>query len=178
MAELSTLARPYAKAAFEYAREHNVLAPWSEQLAIIAAVAADEGMASVLDNPSLTDEQQAQTLVDVVGDAMAAEMKNFVSILSSNKRLTLLPEVYSQYELYKANLEKSVDVEVVSAFDLSDATAATLAGVLGKKLEREVKVTTSTNKDLLGGVLIRAGDLVIDGSVRGRLNKLAEALTS
>ena len=178
MAELSTLARPYAKAAFGFAREHSVLAQWSEQLATAAAVAADQGMDSILDNPSLTNEQQAQTLVDVCGDAMGGEVQNFVSILSSNKRLTLLPEIYSQYELYKANLEKSVDVEVVSAFDLDDATAAKLANVLGKKLEREVKVSTSTDKDLLGGVLIRAGDLVIDGSVRGRLNKLAEALSS
>ena len=178
MAELSTLARPYAKAAFEYAREHNVLAQWSEQLATAAAVAADEGMGSVLDNPSLTDEQQAQTLVDVCGDTMGGEVKNFVSILSVNRRLTLLPEIHSQFELFKANLEKSVDVVVVSAFDLDDATAAKLADVLGKKLEREVKVSTTTDKDLLGGVLIRAGDLVIDGSVRGRLNKLAEAMNS
>ena len=178
MAELSTLARPYAKAAFEYAREHNALAQWSEQLLTTSAVAADEGMAGVLNNPSLTDEQQAQTMIDVCGDALGAEAKNFVSILASNKRLALLPEISSQFELFKANQEKSVDVEVVSAFDLTDAATAKLADVLGKKLEREVKVSTSTDKDLLGGVLIRAGDLVIDGSVRGRLNKLAEALNS
>ena len=178
MAELSTLARPYAKAAFEYAREKNALAQWSEQLATCAAVAADEGMGAVLDNPSLTDEQQANTMNEVCGDATGAEVKNFVRILSSNKRLGLLAEIHSQFELYKANQEKSVDVEVVSAFDLNDATTARLADVLGKKLEREVKVSTSTDKDLLGGVLIRTGDLVIDGSVRGRLNKLAEALNS
>ena len=85
---------------------------------------------------------------------------------------------HSQFELFKANQEKSVDVEVISAFDLADTTTDKLADVLGKKLEREVKVSTSTDKDLLGGVLIRAGDLVIDGSVRGRLNKLAEAMNS
>jgi len=178
MAELSTLARPYAKAAFEYARDHNALAAWSEQLITAAAVAADEGMEPVLNNPSLTNEQQAQTVIDVCGDSLGAEVKNFVSILASNKRLALLPEISSQFELYKANQEKSVDVEVISAFDLAEAATAKLAEVLGKKLEREVKVSTSTDRDLLGGVLIRAGDLVIDGSVRGRLNKLAEALNS
>ena len=178
MAELSTLARPYAKAAFEFARDKGALAEWSAQLATCAAVAADAAMDVVLDNPSLTDEQQAQTLNDVCGDATGAEVKNFVTILSSNKRLALLPEISAQFELLKANLEKSVDVEVVSAFDLDDATADKLAGVLGRKLEREVKVSTSTDADLLGGVLIRAGDLVIDGSVRGRLNKLAEAMNS
>jgi F-type H+-transporting ATPase subunit delta len=178
MAELSTLARPYAKAAFEYAREKNVLAQWSEQLTNAALVAADEGMEAVLNNPSLTDEQQARTMIDVCGDTLGAEVQNFVSILASNKRLPLLTEISSQFELFKANQEKSVDVEVISAFDMADATTAKLADVLGKKLEREVKVSTSTDKDLLGGVLIRAGDLVIDGSVRGRLNKLAEALNS
>ena len=178
MAELSTLARPYAKAAFEYAREHSALAVWSEQLTTAAAVAADEGMAAVLNNPSLTDEQQAQTMAEVCGDALGVETTNFISILAANKRLALLPEISSQFELFKANQEKSVDVEVVSAFDLGDATTEKLADVLGKKLEREVKVSTATDKELLGGVLIRAGDLVIDGSVRGRLNKLAEALNS
>ena len=178
MAELSTLARPYAKAAFEYAREHSALAGWSEQLTIAAAVAAEAGMGAVLNNPSLTDQQQAQTLNDVCGDKLGAEVKNFVSILASNKRLALLPEIHSQFELFKANQEKSVDVEVISAFDLAEATTEKLASVLGKKLERAVKVSTSTDKNLLGGVLIRAGDMVIDGSVRGRLNKLAEAMNS
>lgn len=178
MAELSTLARPYAKAAFEYAREHSALAQWSGELGTVAAVTEADGMDKVLDNPSITDEQQAKTLNDVCGDATGAELKNFVSILASNKRLTLLPEIHDQFELLKSNLEKSVDVEVVSAFDLDEATADKLATVLGKKLERDVRVSTSTDNDLLGGVLIRAGDLVIDGSVRGRLNKLAEAMNS
>jgi F-type H+-transporting ATPase subunit delta len=178
MAELSTLARPYAKAAFEYAREHDALALWSEQLGTVAAAVADEGLSSVLDNPSLTAAAQAQTVTDVCGDALGVEMKNFVSILAENKRLSLLPEIHSQFAQFKANLEKSVDVEVVSAFDLDDSTRDRLADVLGRKLEREVRVSTTTDSSLLGGVLIRAGDLVIDGSVRGRLNKLAEAMNS
>ncbi len=178
MAELSTLARPYARAAFEYAREHDALDAWSEQLATAAAVVAEPGMAALLDNPSLTDTQQAQALWDVCGDALGAAARNFVAILAANKRLALLPEIHSQFAEFKANQEKSVDVEVVSAFELDDATRDRLAEVLGRKLEREVKVSTSTDSDLLGGVLIRAGDLVIDGSVRGRLNKLAEAMNS
>ena len=178
MAELSTLARPYAKAAFEYARDNNALPVWSEQLATAAAVTQDSAMGAVLNDPALTAEQQARTLSDVCGDTLNAEARNFVAILASNKRLPLLPEIHSLFDQYKANQEKSVDVEVVSAFDLADATRDKLAAVLGKKLEREVKVRTSTDKNLLGGVLIRAGDLVIDGSVRGRLNKLAEAMNS
>jgi F-type H+-transporting ATPase subunit delta len=178
MAELRTLARPYAKAAFEYALDHGALGEWSAQLATCAAVAADDAVKSVLDNPSLTHEQQARTLNDVCGDATGTEVKSFVSILSSNKRVALLPEIHAQFELFKTDQERSVDVEVISAFDLGEATATKLADVLGKKLERDVNVSTATDQTLLGGVLIRAGDLVIDGSVRGRLNKLAEAMNS
>jgi F-type H+-transporting ATPase subunit delta len=178
MAELSTLARPYAKAAFEYARDNSALSQWLEQLATAAAVTLDSAMGAVLNDPALTAEQQAGALSEVCGEALSGEARNFIAILASNKRLALLPEIHSLFTQYKANQEKSVDVEVVSAFDLADATRDTLADVLGKKLEREVKVRTSTDKNLLGGVLIRAGDLVIDGSVRGRLNKLAEAMNS
>ena len=178
MAELSTLARPYAKAAFEYALDKNGLDQWSSQLATAAAVAADEGMNVVLSNPSLTAAQQAQTLSDVCGDAVSAEVRNFIGILASNKRLALLPEISALFAQYKANQEKTVDVEVVSAFDLADSARDRLAEVLGRKLERQVNVRTSTDSNLLGGVLIRAGDLVIDGSVRGKLDKLAEAMNS
>jgi len=178
MAELSTLARPYAKAAFEYAVDNNQLAPWYEQLATAAAVGADEGMAAVLKNPSLTAAQQAGKLGDVCGDALSAELRNFIAILAANKRLALLPEIYALFSEYKANREKTVDVEVISAFDLADSARNRLAEVLGNKLERQVEVRTSTDSNLLGGVLIRAGDLVIDGSVRGKLDKLAEAMNS
>ncbi|RLA57189.1 MAG: F0F1 ATP synthase subunit delta [Gammaproteobacteria bacterium] len=178
MAELSTLARPYAKAAFEYARDSSALSQWSDQLATAAAVAMDSAMGTVLNDPALTAEQQARALSDVCGDSLSGEARNFIAVLASNKRLALLPEIHSLFARYKANQEKSVDVEVLSAFDLADTIRDKLADVLGKKLERKVKVRTSTDKNLLGGVLIRAGDLVIDGSVRGRLNKLAEAMNS
>lgn len=178
MAELSTLARPYARAAFEYGRDSKQLTVWAEQLATAAAVAADQRLKVVLGDPALTAEQQAKTLSDVCGDALGTHVRNFIGVLAVNKRLSLLPEIYSLFAQYKANHEKTVDVEVVSAFDLADATRDKLAAVLGKKLERDVKVRTSTDRDLLGGVLIRAGDLVIDGSIRGRLNKLAAAMNS
>jgi F-type H+-transporting ATPase subunit delta len=178
MAELSTLARPYAKAAFEYAHDSNQLSQWAEQLVIAAAVVSDSGMKLALNDPSLTAEQQAKMLSDVCGDALSAPVRNFIAVLAGNKRLGLLPEIHLLYAQFKANQEKTVDVEVISAFDLADATRDRLADVLGKKLERQVKVRTSTDSNLLGGVLIRAGDLVIDGSVRGRLNKLAAAMNA
>jgi len=176
MAELSTLARPYARAAFEYAREHQTLDAWAEQLATAAAVSADEAMAAVLRSPSLTSEEQARALTEVCGEVLDEPMRNLIQVMASNGRLSLLPEISSQFALLKANHEKSVDVEVFSAFEMDDSTRDKLATALGKKLERDIRVTTATDESLLGGVLIRAGDLVIDGSVRGRLNKLAEAM--
>lgn len=178
MAELSTLARPYARAAFEFARERGELPTWSAQLATVAAVTRDAGMAQLLSNPALTAEQQAQSLKDVCGDAINSHGQNFVSILASHKRLSLLTEISALFQQYKANQEKTVDVQVYSAFEVAEQTEQALARVLKTKLEREVKVDTVVDKTLLGGVLIRAGDLVIDGSVRGKLNKLAEAMNS
>jgi F-type H+-transporting ATPase subunit delta len=178
MAELSTLARPYARAAFEVARESHELSAWSEQLAVVAAVSTDETMAALLGSPRFTAEQMANTVIEVCGDQLGSGVQNFIRVLAGNKRLKLLPEIYGLFEQYKANQEKSVDVTVASAFDLGEETRQKLADVLSKKLEREVRVDATVDQTLLGGVLIRAGDLVIDGSVRGRLNKLAAAMNS
>jgi F-type H+-transporting ATPase subunit delta len=178
MAELSTLARPYARAAFEYARDKGSLSEWWAQLQTAAAVSQDETIAVLLGSPSYTTEQIAATVVEVCGDALLKDGRNFIEVLASNKRLPLMPEIFSLFEQYKANQEKTVNVNVVSAFELSGETEQSLAEVLRKKLEREVKVDSTVDKSLIGGVLIRAGDLVIDGSVRGRLNKLADAMNS
>lgn len=178
MAELSTLARPYAKAAFEYAVSANDLAGWSTELETAAAVAQAENMVKVLTSPSLTSEQQGSYFVEVCGDALSASAQNFIKVLSENKRLALLPEISALYEVFKANREKSVDVELFTAFELDMATQEKLATALSGTLEREVNMRAIIDKDLLGGVLIRAADVVIDGSIRGRLNKLAEAMNS
>lgn len=178
MAELSTLARPYAKAAFEYALAAGELALWAEQLATAAAVAQQETMLKVLASPSMTSAQQAQSFVDVCGDAIGDKVQNFVKALAENKRLSLLPEIFALFEAHKAAQEKSVDVRISTAIDLAADTQQKLEQALKAKLEREVNVTTEVDKALLGGVLIKAGDLVIDGTVRGRLAKLAEAMNS
>ncbi|HCS27150.1 MAG TPA: F0F1 ATP synthase subunit delta [Spongiibacteraceae bacterium] len=178
MAELSTLARPYAKAAFEYALAAGDLAGWSDQLATAAAVAQQDVMEKVLASPSMTSSQQAQAFIDVCGDALNDKAQNFIKVLAENKRLALLAEISAIYEAHKAAQEKSVDVELSTAFELDADTQQKLAAALSGKLQREVNVTAVVNKELLGGVLVRAGDLVIDGSVRGRLAKLAEAMNS
>ncbi|MFK8018967.1 MAG: F0F1 ATP synthase subunit delta [Pseudomonadales bacterium] len=176
MAELATLARPYARAAFDQANSSNALQEWSEALQLLSAVSQHDKVEALYGSPSLTAEQQADAVITVCGEALSAKMQNLVKLLAENGRLSLLPEVSSQFEQFKANRERTVDVEISSAFDVDSATEQRLADALAKKLDRSVNVNSTVNKDLLGGVLIRAGDLVIDDSVRAKLGKLAEAM--
>ncbi|MGG2400086.1 F0F1 ATP synthase subunit delta [Pseudomonas sp. SH1-B] len=178
MAELTTLARPYAKAAFEHAQAHQQLANWSAMLGLAAAVSLDDTMQRVLKAPRLTSTEKATTFNEVCGEKFDAEAQNFIRVIAENDRLALLPDIFALFELYKAEQEKSIDVDVTSAFALSDEQQDKLAKVLSARLGREVRLHAAEDATLIGGVLIRAGDLVIDGSVRGKLAKLAEALKS
>jgi F-type H+-transporting ATPase subunit delta len=178
MAELNTVARPYTKAAFEYARDKGSLDQWSAMLSTAALVVQDSAMTQVLTNPALTSGQKAEVLISVCEQQMDDAGKNFVFLLAENRRLALLPEVSLQFEQLKAAQEKSVDVDLTTAFPLDDAQQQKLAQALSTKLGREVKLTSQVDKSILGGVVLRSDDLVIDGSVRARLAKLAEAMNS
>ncbi len=178
MAELATLARPYAKAAFEYALAANALTRWSEMLALATLVAQQDTVKKLLGSPSLTAESKGNSFVEVCGEELDSHSQNFMKNLAMNDRLALLPQIQQLFEGYKAQQEKSVDVEIISAFELSSDLQDKVAKALSAKLDRKVNVESSTDKSLLGGVIIRAGDTVIDGSVRGRLAKLAEAMNS
>ena len=176
MAELRTIARPYAKAAFQVAVEKQALDSWSLQLSSLAAVSADDAIAKLIATPSIAADRKASTLVSLLGDDADSAVKNFVAVLAENHRLDLLRTVHELFEELKADRERSVDVNIVSAFPLEGDAASKLGDALKVKLSREVNVETSVDKTLLGGVLIKAGDVVIDGSVRGRLAKLAETM--
>ncbi|MDO6680831.1 MULTISPECIES: F0F1 ATP synthase subunit delta [unclassified Oceanobacter] len=178
MAELTTLARPYAKAVFAEAKEKKTLDAWSEDLALLSLYASDAEMAKVLVHPSLTAAQQAQALIDVCGEKLNDAAKNLVNVLAENKRLTLLTEITALYEELKAQLQNAVDVVVTSAYALTEAQSNKLAQALKAKLQRDVRMTSEVDETLIGGAIIRAGDLVIDGSLTGKLSKLAEAMKS
>ena len=178
MAELSTLARPYAKAAFQYAADANDLQAWSDSLAIVAAVAQQQAVVKLLSSPSYTAAQQAEKTIEICGDAINDKSRGFIQVLAENRRLQLLPQISQQFEVLKANREKTVEVSVVSASEISTEQQNKLASALSAKLEREVSMQVSIDDNLLGGAIVRAGDTVIDGSIRGRLAKLAEALNS
>jgi len=178
MAELSTLARPYAKAAFEYAMEAGDLQGWSDSLGTVSSVAKQSSVDQLLSSPSSTASEQAAALTGICGESMSSAGKNFICILSENRRLKLLPQIAHQFEIMKANQEKAIEVDVASAQPLDEEQQEKLTEALSKKLERKVNMQVSLDKSLLGGAVIRAGDTVIDGSIRGRLTKLAESFNS
>lgn len=178
MAEFSTLARPYAKAAFEYAVAHGDLESWSEALAWLAQLVEDAQLSALLRSPAVSRPQRADLLIELSGDRLPAPMRNFVQVLASNDRLLLLPVILEQFQALKADHERLVDVEVSSAAPLDQAQQQRLVEALVKRLGREVRIQVSIDPALIGGAIIRAGDTVIDGSLRGRLNKLAGALLS
>ncbi|KAA0694039.1 F0F1 ATP synthase subunit delta [Halopseudomonas laoshanensis] len=178
MATINTLARPYAKAAFEHASAAGGLDAWSGMLTLAAAAVQDDAFAARMRNPGLTEERKADDLLMVCEGHVDEAFGNFIRTLSEHDRLPLIPVIAELYEQHKAEHDRSVAVEVESAFELSDDQQKTLATALSKRLDRTVTPHVTINPALIGGVLIRAGDLVIDGSVRGKLDKLAEALKS
>ena len=178
MAELTTLARPYAKAAFEYAETAEQLDAWSQALRTLAAVIVDPKVSVRLSDPLATAEQHAQTLMELMGSELDPKVQNYIRNLATNKRLPLLAEISGLFDLMKANSEQILDVKISSAFELSDAQKSSLSDALSRNLQRKVTLECNTDAGLIGGVTIHAGDTLIDGSVKGRLAKLNEAIAS
>ena len=177
MIEPTTLARPYARAAFEHARAAGDLAAWQAALSELAAITAEPKGAAAMRDPNQTAAQRAATLSGLAGNAVPLAVANLLAIMADNGRLSLLPEVAMLFDQLKQAVESTVAVHVTSAYPLSDAETQQLADTMQEKLARSITLTSETDPSLLGGALIRADDLVIDGSVRGRLNKLAGTLT-
>jgi F-type H+-transporting ATPase subunit delta len=178
MAERATIARPYAKAAFEYARDTNAIERWSHGLAMAAAVVADPRVAALTKNPQMTLADLVSLVTELEGPKPDPPLRNFVHVLAENHRLPLLPEIAAHFEQLRSAVENTVDVEVVSAVPLDAAQADKLKQALSTRLKRQVRMRASVDSALLGGAVVRAGDLVIDGSLKGRLERLATELGS
>ena len=177
MAERLTLARPYADAVFKLAKEQKRLGEWFELLSLLATVLSDERIVRVVLNPEVEDDRVLALLRDICGSKLDEQGENLVRMLIANDRLRLMPEIHSLYEDLKQEAEAAIDVEVTSAYPLDSSQEKILADSLNRKLGRDVNLTVSEDKSLIGGVVIRAGDLVIDGSVKGYLGELATHLT-
>lgn len=178
MAERATIARPYAKAAFQYAQDAKAFADWSQGLKAAADIVADPRVAALTKSPQTSQDDLVSIISDVAGNKLTPGMQNFVRVLAENHRLLLLPEIAAHYEALRSDAENTIDVEVVSAVALNSAQADKLSQALSARLKRKVRMQNSVDATLLGGAVVRAGDLVIDGSLKGRLQRLATELGS
>lgn len=175
MAELRTLARPYAKAAFAFANEAEALEQWEQQLRLLAALAQQPKVSALISSPTIEATDQAKQLA-ALADDLSSEANQFLQVLATYKRLPLLPSIAELFTEYKAERERKIAVQITSAFSVDDEASQKLGAALKQKLDREVDVAVDVDKALLGGVVIRAGDIVIDASIKGRLAKLAETM--
>lgn len=176
MAEPSTVARPYAEAAFSLALDTGALAKWSEMFSALALVAADERVRAVVSDPNLSDAQAAGLFISILSGRLTGDAENLVRVLAENGRLGLLPEIRAQFEALRNEHEGVLEVEVHAAFELSGAQLTDLTQRLEKKTGRKVRAKVHLDKDLIAGVRIVLGDKVIDGSARAQLGALETAL--
>ena len=176
MSEAITTARPYAQAAFEEAQKQADLKGWSEKLLSLAEAVCHPEDRAVVTSPRDAKVQIASLMEGFLGGQAKAQQRNFVHVLADNQRMLLLPEIAAIFEVLRAEAEKTVNVVVDSAFELSAAQQEKIVSALKARMGREIKLVCNIDKDLLGGVVIRAGDQVIDGSARTRLSEMANAL--
>jgi F-type H+-transporting ATPase subunit delta len=181
MAEKATVARPYARAAFAYARQANALSAWSDALSSAATVVADPRVKKLIGNPKVAPSQLLDFIADVTstgGGKLDTNVRNFFDELVRNRRLALLPEVASMFEEMRNEVENVADVQVTSAVVLNEAQRQRLTDSLKKRLKKEVRLHCNVDANLIGGAVVRSGDLVIDGSLRSRLQGLAGAIAN
>lgn len=174
--ETTTIARPYAEAVFARARDTGGLEAWSETLALLSAIVSNPDMARLIANPNVSSERVRSAVTGVAGTSLSVEAENFVSLLAENNRLQVLPEISRLFEERKAAAQGIRQVQVRTAYPMSAAEQNALAQTLRRTLGAEVELTVEQDPELIGGIEVRAGDLVIDGSVRGKLHKLANEL--
>lgn len=176
MTESTTIARPYAKAAFEYAKQHGVIGEWSQQLQLLAAIVSDSRMKELLNSPKLTKAKRAKLIIEIGDNRLNQPGMNFIKLLAANSRLLALPNIVEEFERYRAELEGTIDATLVSAQAVTGAQLEKIGKALEKRLGRKVNLQSKLDESLIGGAVIKAGDLVIDGSVKDRLAKLSTAL--
>lgn len=176
MAENSALARPYGLAAFKQAQDEGKVAEWAEMLEFLALIARDTVMLGLIANPKVDDEQLAAIIIEIGGDRLSKTGQNLVRLLAENERLGSLAGIKTVFDEERARSEGRSQVSVTSAFELSEEQQRAIGESMSKRLGTKVDVSVSVDDSLIGGVIIRAGDLVIDASLRGRLNQLGQSL--
>jgi F-type H+-transporting ATPase subunit delta len=175
--EKITIARPYAEAVLSRALETETLDRWSEMLGLLSALIQSPELAALIDNPELSRDQVEAALLEICGTLLNEEGQNLLRILVRNRRLLILPDIAALYEQLKRECQGTLQVQICSAYALDESQKHALADALKERLQRDIEISSEQDSSLIGGVLIRAGDLVIDGSVRGQLHQLANQLS-
>jgi F-type H+-transporting ATPase subunit delta len=176
MTDFTTAARPYANAVYDTAAESNSLDSWGDALTNLAAVVSDAQLSELLDSPDLGKAEKGELIIKVLGDNLTDKQQNLVKLMAENNRLKLMPDVLEQFEVARAKAENKIEAEVISAFELTAEQTSELVNTLKNKLGSEVTVTTSIDESLIGGVVIKAGDTIIDASMKSQLDSLALSL--
>lgn len=175
MSELTTVARPYAKAAFDFAVENNAVDKWQDMLVFAGEVAVNESMENLLSGVMAADTL-SQLFINVCGEQLDDHGQNFIKVLAENKRLPALPAICELFNAFKADYDKQIEVQVTAATELSDQQQADVSASLEKRLARKVKLHCNVDTSLIAGMVIKAGDTVIDGSIKSKLSRLSDAL--
>ncbi len=176
MAELATIARPYAEAAFEIARDSQSLASWADMLKFAATIVGDARVASALDNPRLDAAAKESLLLSIGGDRFTGEARNFIRVLVEAERVSLLPEISAMFETLKNDAESTAKATIESAFELTDAQVDELRAALERRFGRKIEATVTVNPALIGGARVTVGDSVLDGSVQAKLAAMSAQL--
>ena len=176
MSDFTTAARPYANAVYDLAKETGSLESWGDALANLAAIVADEDMKKLLSSPEMGSQQKSELIIQIMGDRLTEQQQNLVKLMAENGRLMSMSYVLDQFEIARAKAENKIDAEVISAFELTAEQTDELAKTLKNKLGCEITLTTSIDESLIGGVVIKAGDTIIDASMKSQLDSLAISL--
>ena len=176
MAELSTIARPYAEAAFELAHQESALGAWSQMLRFAATIVGDERVAAALDNPRLDAGAKESLLLSIAGDRFDAQARSFIHVLVGADRVALLPQIAAQFDALKDEAEATAKAKIESAFELTEAQVAELKAALEKRFGKKMETSVIVNPALIGGARVTVGDAVIDGSVQAKLDAMSTQL--
>ena len=178
MSNVTTLARPYAKAAFDLAEADGATGNWNDMLVLTSALVSEEPIQGLLYSPEVSQDQLVGIISDSAGEAMNSKFRDFLSVLAHNKRLPLLPEITDLYQRLREEADKLLRVRVVSAFELNEDQATRLRDALARRFDREILLESEVDSSVIGGAVVYAGGQVIDGSLRDRLTKLSNSLSN
>ena len=178
MSEQISLARPYAKAVFELARDAGEYAQWSDQLELLAMIAQDAAMIEVINNPEVSEQQLAELIIDVGGDQLSEQGRNLIKLLAHNDRLTAVADINQQFLVLRDNAEQVIEAQLITASEVDEAQKQNIETALSSRLGKKIKLEASIDETLIGGAIVRAGDWVVDGSVKAQLQDLVSVIGS